>query len=157
MEVTKLDTEELDYELRIRGYSSVPNEEVMRNLLRGLLKTGENNLENYVVQNPEKEIAVCTSKLRELKGYIDNINGNKLSESYRKADTKLSHLLGRIDRITTTDERLQKSRSVLLKTILYLMREMENNVQTSVEPRKMIGDQYNITPGTQRIDYLFNL
>lgn len=147
MEVNKLDSEELEYELKIRGYSAISDEEVMRKLLRGLLKTGENNLENYIIQNPEKEIAICATKLRELKTHVDRISGNKMSDSYRKADTKLCHLLGRIDRITTNDEKLQKSRSLFLKTILYLMKEMEAKVQTSVEPRRMIGDEYNITPG----------
>lgn len=148
MEVFRLDDEELEYELKIRGYSVIDDRNVMRNLLRGLIKTGENNLENYVIQNPENEISICTSKLRELKNFIDKINDNKYSDNYRTADTKLSHLLGRIDRITTTDPKLLKSRSILLKTILYLMREMETRTSVGAKSNALSIPQYNITPGT---------
>lgn len=148
MEVNRLSVDELEYELAVRGYTPIPDVNVMRNLLRGLIKTGENNLESFVIQDPEKEIAVCTTKLRELKNSVDSISGDRLGDEYRNASTKLNHLLGRIDRITSTDDKVAKSRSLLLKTVLYLMTEMDTRTQTVPMTHNMIAGNSNITPGT---------
>jgi len=151
MEVNRLDVDELEYELAVRGYTPIPDVVVMRNLLKGLIKTGENNLETFVIQDPEKEIAVCTNKLRELKGSIDSISGDKFGDDYRTASTKLNHLLGRIDRITSTDDKIAKSRSLLLKTVLYLMTEMDARTQKGPATKDVIAGNYQVTPGTEKL------
>ncbi len=150
MEVNRLDEEELDYELRIRGYSGIGTDDVKRTLLRGLFKMGENDLETFVLLDAEEEIEVCSKKIRELLNVIREVEGDRRSESYRIADTKLSHLLGRIDRITTKDPKLLKTRSVLLKTILHLMQDMEEKVRSFGSTNRENGDSYNITPGKMR-------
>lgn len=149
MEVNRLDTDELEYELAVRGYTPIPDVNVMRNLLKGLIKTGENNLETFVIQDPEKEVAVCTKKLCELKRSVDSINGDRCGDDYRTASTKLNHLLGRIDRITSTDDRIARSRSLLLKTVLYLMTQMDTRTQTGPATHNIVANDYNITPGTK--------
>ena len=151
MEVNRLDRAELEYELQVRGYTPIPDVGVMRNLLKGLIKTGENNLERFVIQDPEKEIAVCTTKLRELKASIDTIKGDKFGDDYRTASTKLNHLLGRIDRITSTDDKIARSRSLLFKTVLYLMKEMDSRAQNGPTTQDVVAGNYKVTPGTENL------
>lgn len=146
MEVNKLDREELQYELKIRGFEGIQDVDQMKILLRGLLKSGDNYFEHYVVLNAKTEIDTCVIKIRELQEFVDRISGSKMDDSYRTADTKLCHLLGRIDRITTDDEKLLKTRSLLLKTILHLMTKMESKVNTFSDPLKAACT--NIIPGS---------
>lgn len=150
MEVNRLSEDELKYELTIRGYPLVADINIMRDLLRSSLRTNENHLETYVLLDAKDEIFICTAKLRELKETIDNMDGDQSSESFKTVDTKLNHLLARIERITTEDPSLKKQRSILLKTILHLMQESSSKTQnTIVNPTKISIEQYNITPGTR--------
>lgn len=128
MEVNKLDEDELHYECQIRGICGIRDNDEMKSVLRGVLKVDAGHeIFNFNLDSSE-EIKECIKKIQELRSCIDSIDGDRFGETYRKADTKLSHLLGRIDRISTSDDNLRKKRSTLLKTILYLMREMESKV-----------------------------
>lgn len=151
MEVNRLDKAELEYELLVRGYTPIPDVVVMRNLLKGLIKTGENNLETFVIQDPEREIAVCTNKLREVKAAIDSIRGDKFGDDYRTVSTKMNHLLGRIDRITSTDDKIARSRSLLFKTVLYLMQQMDSKTQNAPTTQDVVAGNYKVTPGTEKL------
>lgn len=154
MDVNRLSNDELKYELTIRGYPLVTDINIMRDLLRGSLRTTENHLENYVLLDPKDEIFICTAKLRELKVDIDNLNEDQRSESFKTADTKLNHLLARIERITTQDPVLLKQRSILLKTILHLMQEATSKTQIIANSHKFNTESYNITPGIL-ISYIY--
>lgn len=145
MEVNKLDIDELLYELKIRGFDGIQDISEMRTLLRGLLKSGDSS-ENFVIVDAKQEINTCVTKIRELKEIVDCVSGSKMDDSFRIADTKLYHLLGRIDRITTNDEKLLKSRSVLLKTILHLMQEMESKTHSFPNALKATSD--TVMPGS---------
>lgn len=157
MDVNRLSDDELKYELTIRGYPLVKDVNIMRDLLRGSLRTTENHLENFVLLDAKEEIFICTAKLRELKVNIDNLNGDHRSESFKTADTKLNHLLARIERITTQDPVLLKQRSILLKTILHLMQEASSKTQTNNNSNSINVEQYNITPGTVYTLFSFSI
>lgn len=131
MDVTKLDEEELSYELRVRGIAAMSDVNEMRSVLRSLLRieVEGNSLMNADSKLPgvnvKSEIKTCVKKLQVINAMIDNIQGDRYSEQYRSADAKLCHLMNRVDKLSAVEKRDQNDRSNLLKGILFLMRKME--------------------------------
>jgi hypothetical protein len=131
MDVTKLDEDELSYELRVRGIAAMSDVNEMRSVLRGLLRieVEGNSLMNtdsiVPVIDVKSEVKICVKKLQVINSIIDNIQGDRYSEQYRLADAKLCHLMNRVDKLPAVDKRDQNDRSNLLKGILFLMRKME--------------------------------
>lgn len=131
MDVTKLDEEELSYELRVRGIAAMNDVNEMRSILRGLMRieVEGNSLMNtdstVSVVDVKSEIKTCVKKLQVINTMIDNIQGDRYSEQYRSADAKLCHLMNRVDKLAAVEKRDQNDRSNLLKGILFLMRKME--------------------------------
>jgi len=131
MDVTKLDEEELSYELRARGIAAMNDVNEMRSVLRGLLRieVEGNSLMNVDSKvsgiDIKSEIKTCIKKLQVINAMIDNIHGDRYSEQYRSADAKLCHLMNRVDKLPVVEKRDQNDRSNLLKGILFLMRKME--------------------------------
>lgn len=130
MDVSKLDEEELSYELRARGIAPMNNINEMRNVLRGLVKIeieGKSLIttNNSVSVDVKKEVNICIKKLQVINTMIDNIQGDRYSEQYRSVDAKLCHLMNRVDKLPAIERQDKKDRSNLLKGILYLMRKME--------------------------------
>lgn len=105
MDVTKLDEEELSYELRVRGIAAMNDVNEMRSVLRGLLRieVEGNSLMNtdstVSVVDVKSEIKTCVKKLQVINAMIDNIQGDRYSEQYRLADAKLCHLMNRVDKL----------------------------------------------------------
>jgi len=131
MDVTKLDEEELLYELRARGIAAMSDVNEMRSVLRGLLRieVEGNSLMNtdskVLGVDVKNEVKTCVKKLQVINAMIDNIQGDRYSEQYRTADAKLCHLMNRVDKLPAIEKRDQNDRSNLLKGILFLMRKME--------------------------------
>jgi len=130
MNVAKLDEDELSYELQSRGIAAMNDVDEMRNVLRGLLKIeveGKSLMaaNNSVTVDVKSEVKLCVRKLQVINKMIDNIHGDRYSEQYRVADSKLCHLMNRVDKLSAVDQQDQKDRSNLLKGILFLMRKME--------------------------------
>ncbi|XP_060869267.1 TBC1 domain family member 15-like isoform X2 [Metopolophium dirhodum] len=131
MDVTKLDEEELSYELRARGIAAMNDVNEMRSVLRGLLRieVEGNSLMSADSKVPgvnvKSEVKTCVKKLQVINEMIDNIQGDRYSEQYRLADAKLCHLMNRVDKLPAVEKRDQNDRSNLLKGILFLMRKME--------------------------------
>lgn len=130
MDVTKLDEEELSYELRARGIAPMNDVNEMRSVLRGLLKieVEGNSLvasDNSVSVDVKNEVKMCVKKLQTINTMIDNIQGDRYSEQYRTVDAKLCHLMNRVDKLPALEQQDQRDRSNLLKGILFLMRKME--------------------------------
>lgn len=150
MDVTKLDEEELSYELRVRGISATNDVNEMRSVLRGLLKIeAEGNslmaTNSSVAVDVKNEVKMCVKKLQAINNMIDNIQGDRYSEQYRIVDAKLCHLMNRVDKLPALEQQDQKDRSNLLKGILFLMRKMEamtsntNIVETSSDKNENAG------------------
>lgn len=150
MDVTKLDEEELSYELKARGIAPPNDVNEMRSVLRGLVKIeAEGNslmaTESSVTVDVKNEVKTCVKKLQALNTMIDNIQGDRYSEQYRTVDAKLCHLMNRVDKLPAIEQQDQRDRSNLLKGILFLMRKMEsmtsntNVVETSANKNENAG------------------
>lgn len=150
MDVTKLDEEELSYELKARGIAATNDVNEMRSVLRGLVKieVEGNSLmatDRSVAVDVKNEVKICVKKLQAINTMIDNIQGDRFSEQYRTVDAKLCHLMNRVDKLPAVEQQDQKDRSNLLKGILFLMRKMEsmtsntNVVETSANKNENAG------------------
>lgn len=137
MDVTKLDEEELVYELNARGIAAMDNVNEMRKVLRGLLKIEVEGKSLMAIDRSnstidvKSEVKICIKKLQIINTMIDNLSGDRYSEQFRVADAKLSHLMNRVDKLPVVDQQDKKERSNLLKGILFLMRKMEEMVSNT--------------------------
>lgn len=137
MDVTKLDEEELTYELNSRGIAAMDNVNEMRNVLRGLLKIEVEGKSLMAIDRSistidvKSEVKMCIKKLQIINTMIDNLPGDRYSEQFRVVDAKLSHLMSRVDKLPVVDQQDKKERSNLLKGILFLMRKMEEMVSNT--------------------------
>lgn len=154
MDVTKLDEEELSYELRVRGIAEMHDINEMRNILRGLLRIeieGKSLMttNSSVSIDVKSEVKTCVKKLQVINTMINNIKGDRYSEQYRSVDAKLCHLMNRVDKIPAIEQQDKKDRSNLLKGILFLMRKMEEvasnttNIETITNQNDNSGNAIN--------------
>lgn len=105
MDINRLLSDELSYELLIRGSSAGRTVEEKRNLLRAALRQDDSREHhNTAVQlDPKQEVAICTVKLEELMGHIEDFDSSNRENEYRRISTRLEHVLRRLDRIETTE------------------------------------------------------
>ncbi len=107
MNVNRLSQDELAHELAWRGSSKIGTVEEMRKVLRSYIRleklgtpitypTGEMNM--------EEELRLVEEKLAKLSGSVDELDSaeNRASQ-LESLETKLTHVLGRIDRIKVSD------------------------------------------------------
>lgn len=130
-EVNRLVSEELSYELAIRGITNVGTVEVMRKTLRNLLKLES---EGTPISYPAYpfEFEVDSTALRELitviNDLIQNFDGSSES-SYKKIFSKYAFALGRVNRCTPLNEEQNAIKSNLLVDIINLKSDLDNKVK----------------------------
>lgn len=107
MDLNRLSSEELSYELRLRGSESDDLDAVgKRKLLRQLLRqekegaTGRRCVELF---DPRDEIVVCAAKLDQLVLDIRGLTTTNWKTGLARVQTKLIHLEGRIKNITASE------------------------------------------------------
>lgn len=102
MDVNRLLSDELGYELSVRGASDLGTADEKRRRLRGLLrleKFGSVTCVTIPGEEVEQELTVCAGKLEELAKRIRDFDkGNARNES-RSIQTRLLHVSGRISRL----------------------------------------------------------
>lgn len=110
MNVDHLRSEELEYELGIRGYPVRGTVDEKRKQLRTALRLERDGTAFSQVQilAPEEEIEVCTLKVSELREAADNLDyANAINDS-KRIRSRLLHVMGRISRIKDEDLRSRK-------------------------------------------------
>lgn len=104
MDVNRLLSDELIYELRVRGLSAEGSQAERRSVLRGRLrleKTGCHFQSVTVPFDMEGEVDTCRQKLDELDEQVRNFDrGNKVNE-YQRIHSRLLHVIGRVNRLAS--------------------------------------------------------
>lgn len=157
MEPNRLNREELEYELSVRGTENthILTIPVMRSELSRKLKKEELGFiedRSNTPRDPAKEIEVCNQKIIEMQQLSDEyINSNE----YKKIFSKLLHVNGRLARITSDKEeitdrivQLQKEISKFEENLVEKYDQIEEAVfqgtdtpvvsQNSIKPSKQI-------------------
>lgn len=128
-EVNRLSQDELIYELRYRGFNEVDTVERMRKCLRNLLsheKCSERSF-SYPPYNvpPEVEEKEIGEKIAEITALVVEFENDQETSLRKKLETKFAHILGRVDRLSTTDSNVSKIRSNFLQKIITLESDFE--------------------------------
>lgn len=125
-EVNRLEKEELCYELKWRGIATGTVEEMRGRLAlaRRMEKTGESlHYPPYPFSFQEDEDAV-TNKLDSLGPVIDAFSDSSKSGSFVKLQTKLNHILDRLDNMVCSTKEEFESRGVLVARTLTCIDEL---------------------------------
>lgn len=126
MEPNRLVQDELQYELAVRGISECGTVETMRKALRELLrleKLGKTFPSIASRLNIGDELDVCETKLEEIKAGVENYDGT--TNVYKKLETKLWHVMGRLERLEPKDSDNEKKKSELFTMALTLSGDLE--------------------------------
>lgn len=136
IEVDCLNKEELTYEMIVRGLAAA-NVDSMRKSLRQVFKL---ELDKSTFSYPEYPFDFVTdcqgiqATYDKAEGLIGTIVGDRKSRPYRKLQSLLSHLLGRVDNLVVLDNDQKSARATYFTEILNLMADAEARVSTPAEP-----------------------
>lgn len=126
IETNRLDRDELVYELTWRGIAEGTVEEMRSRfaMARQMEKTGESLHYPPYPFTFQEDVLVITKKLDDLIPVLDGFSDTSRSGPYLKIQTKLNHVLGRLDNVIcgTTDE--IRIRGVLVAQVLTMLDQL---------------------------------
>lgn len=131
IDIGRLAQDELTYELRIRGVTTVTTVDSMRRTLRQLRRI-ENSESFHWPVYPYKfteDSEALKNKLQELEGLVKSFSGGATSPEYLKISTKLGHAIGRVNRSVPVSEEDSGARSGLLVSFLGLSSTLQTRVK----------------------------
>lgn len=138
IEPDRLLKEELEYEIKVRGILPTGNVKELVRTLRDLLalESEGHSFSRKVEFDAASEIKICQEKLVDLESLFKAPVGDT---TIRKIRTKLGHLVGRCERITSDDKEISESKTKLsTDTLKYVSRF-----------RKLCDENKNVTKGPQ--------
>ena len=106
MDITRLLSDELSYELAIRGAPPTGSVAEKRQRLRGLMrleKLGNTSLSAVTDLDCQTELNICILKLDELQAAADRFEFNNASNEKSRIQSRLLHIMGRLNRIVSPD------------------------------------------------------
>ncbi|KAK5643507.1 hypothetical protein RI129_007352 [Pyrocoelia pectoralis] len=147
--IARLDKDELEYELRVRGISTGTVDEMRRSLSTAiqLEKSGESIRYPKYPFSFEEDSDAISAKLDTVSRFISQLSAVPTSNESQKWRTKLSHILNRLDFMTTTSEEEADVRSHLLASTLGLFNDLqlrEKPAEEEIPPNISIVEQENI-------------
>lgn len=130
MAVERLLKDELEYELKYRGVTGITTVEEMRKSLRKLLKLEKEGVVMVAqgVVDIETELKTCSEKLKLINQQIEKFQGTRQSAEFRNTDIRLTHVLGRLERLSCSEETQRSERSKLLRDTLSCMTQLEGKI-----------------------------
>lgn len=152
MEVNRLLSDELSYELSIRGITAGSNVKEKRVLLREVLqreRTSQSTSRGveYTSSSDSKELNICSIKLDELSGRIEDFDNNNRENEYKSIKTRLHHIQGRLGRFTSSDSENIASKEHLCKFCDELI-QLLNNTYTAACEVELIPTEVNYSNST---------
>lgn len=139
IEPDRLIKEELEYEISLRGLKPEGSVSELIKILRGLLKLeseGQSFKECYKF-DVKTELDICSTKIGEIEIYLKEPFSSSMQ---RKIRTKLSHLMGRLERIKLSDDETSSCelRSKLLTAGLGLISVYEGKLSANPGTTKSV-------------------
>lgn len=127
MQVNRLVQDELVYELTIRGIPTGTVQEMRRTLASAIRLENSGESLRYP-EHPytfQQDSEAVTLKLADIKASLVEYRRPKTSSEYAKYNAQLMHLLGRVERIVSTNEEEKATSASLLGETLNLMEMLE--------------------------------
>lgn len=131
-ECNRLSKDELEYELKIRGFEDVGTVDKMRSCLRNVLKlerSGQSLTYPAYALNCDEEFKIVEDKIKEIVSSIEIFEGDDKTTAYKKISSKIAHVMKRIDRTNPTESDKIKLRSSLLSQALTLMPKLKFRIK----------------------------
>ena len=134
MDIDRLAQDELKYELDVRGFDYTGTVDQLRKRLRQVLR---NEKEGHSFDQPPTkwDLALETEyverKIKEVTNLIADVVDSKTESAYKKAETKLAHLFGRLARFDAADESAYSFRSKISSIIMDLSADLEAKVSVT--------------------------
>lgn len=102
MDVNRLLSDELSYELSIRGCVQGKTVDEKRSLLRQALQQEKcgGEFDANISFDVVAELNICAAKLEEIGGYLEEFSNGNAENEYKKIKTRLTHLQNRLKRLT---------------------------------------------------------
>lgn len=127
MEVNRLLSEELSYELFIRGLPTTGTVENKRTLLRDVFRLerlGEKRPPVLVDLDPVSELCTCRAKLNALSHSVNHFDHDNRDNDYKRIHTRLLHLNFRLNRIDARDQVDISLKHELLQSCIQLLTDL---------------------------------
>lgn len=116
MDVNRLRSDELTYELLSRGYEVGDNRvETKRTLLREALREQQFGMMSDITThfNPSSELTICRMKIQEIVGDLEEFDmGNKKNE-YARINTRILHIQRRLENISAESDHIDEKQNLL--------------------------------------------
>ncbi|KAJ8957459.1 hypothetical protein NQ314_006554 [Rhamnusium bicolor] len=106
MDVNRLLSDELSYELSVRGAPPIGSVAEKRQRLRGLIrleKLGNTPLNSATNLDYKTELNICTLKLDELQSAVDRFEFDNASNENSRIQSRLVHVMGRLNRVVSPE------------------------------------------------------
>ncbi|XP_014259905.1 uncharacterized protein LOC106672755 [Cimex lectularius] len=151
MDVNRLNRDELEYELSIRGaFSEHSDVDELRKRVRRLLKLeAEGRLASpiHLPSNTGEELNICSGKIETLRPKIEEfLKGN--TADFRKIDAKLQHVTNRLSRLSSGSDEEKRTKSRLLDECL----EWMEDVSSAVGPPQKVVEEEDLLTGQFKPD-----
>jgi hypothetical protein len=121
-EVNRLASDELSYELEIRGIVGLATVAEMRKTLRNLVRLEKSPTPLIYPAHPytfEEDATAVTQKLDEIRGLVESFEGVR-DATYAKIISKIAHALGRVNKSRATEAVEEPRKSQLIVSLLNL-------------------------------------
>lgn len=156
MQVKRLLQDELCYEVKIRGIATGTVDEMRHSLAMALRLEKSGGSIRYPTYpfSIQEDIEAVEKKLSDLAPLVDDFSGDASSSAFGKLQSRLSHVLNRIDHIATDGPEAQKRSELLARTLSLLdslERKSGQSNKTDIPPQLAALDLPNVTTTPQPI------
>lgn len=155
MDINRLLSDELTFELRYRGVD-IGNGTVRekRNLLRDALHKEHLGIcaPINVHFDPKSELNICSNKLDELLGNIQEFNMANKDNDYKRIRSRLLHVQGRINRIDASELDVQTEKNKLYDLCNDLMRALDETYGQVNQSQNLGNNELNPVASISIID-----
>ncbi|GLV46221.1 hypothetical protein CBL_09984 [Carabus blaptoides fortunei] len=136
----RLLSDELTYELVIRGVTATGNVGDKRSRLRACLRA-ETNETSFpdIPLDPKVELDTCNRKLVELAELVNKFDDTRYQHEYARLGNRLTHVLKRLRRIT--DARSQPTRGELIKSREEYLSEIRRKFMTQASAQLLAEEE----------------
>lgn len=128
MDINRLLSDELSYEIRIRGISPDGTVAEKRKVLRDAIHQERDGQITICTKNivPSEEVCICGTKLDDLLGNIQEFDNNNAENEYKRVKARLIHVSDRLKRIPSVDSLLNRRTTHLSELCEHLFVALED-------------------------------
>lgn len=125
--------DEVEFELACRGYVQPGFASALKLVLKKMIQVESSHQVSYEIKappasinNPGKELEICSEKLEIILRYISELNEKPDKNLYKRLVSRLFHVVNRLKLIAAVDEMDKERQKVLTDKAVILLRDLES-------------------------------